>query len=143
MKFSHTLIEEKPEFQSLQLVGSDRDNALKGFWFPLTSARFLPCTKHVKDDILKQINELHLGDAKQEFIRDIFGDDQREETGLIDRINSEDFDNRLESLASKWNAIEEAVTGKNASKFADYFKLRIAEDMKRGMLPSICKAVLR
>ena len=48
------------------------------FLSPLVRSTFLPCKKHVEDDIIRKISELRLNDMKIEVLKDIFGSDKKQ-----------------------------------------------------------------
>ena len=85
--FSHTLLEHNDKIKRVAFVGGDRDKAQQGFLSPLRRCTFLPCKKHVEDDISRKIDDLGLKDIKNEVLLDIFGSDKRKEKGIVDSLD--------------------------------------------------------
>ena len=72
--FACSLAEVNEDFADVKFVGGDRDRALKAFLRFLHSSTFLPCTKHVIDDIRRELTEvLGLASFANQYIEDIFG----------------------------------------------------------------------
>ena len=51
--FSHTLLEHNDKIKRIAFVGGDRDKAQQGFLSPLRRCTFLPCKRHVENDVVK------------------------------------------------------------------------------------------
>ena len=81
--FSHSLLEVNQGFEEIAFVGGDRDQAQKGFLRPLKRSIFLPCKKHVEDDISRKLSDLGNSAMKNEVLRDIFGDERNKEKALL------------------------------------------------------------
>ena len=131
--FIHTLLECNYELERINFVGGDRDKAQSSFLKPLKGCTFLPCKKHVEDDIVRKIADLGLTSVRKEILEDIFGNDFNKEKGIIDSESPEEFVAKVESISSKWDKLEEDITGKDP-KFSQYFQRYIEDDMKNGML---------
>ena len=56
--FSHSLLEVNDKFENISFVGGDQDKARKEFLKPLKRYTFLPCRKHVQDDIVQKLSDL-------------------------------------------------------------------------------------
>ena len=70
--FACTLTEICRKFLDIRFVGGDRDGATRSFLTFLFSATFLPCTKHVVDDIIRECKEvLKLSSVAVKYIVDI------------------------------------------------------------------------
>ena len=132
--FSHTLLEMNEHFEDVAFVGGDRDKAQQGFIKPLKRCKFLPCKKHVEDDISRKLTCLGLGDLKEEVSKDIFGDEKNKEKGIIDSTNDDEFLAKVISVSDKWDDLERMKYPGKEPEFAAYFRKYIEEDMKNGML---------
>ena len=79
--FGHTLIEKQPGMDGVLFIGLDRSKAQEnGLARVFHVSRFLPCTKHVRDNVNAKLTSLQLTEGlKREIIKDIFGDDKRME----------------------------------------------------------------
>ena len=131
--FAHTLLESNYGLERIAFVGRDRDKAQSFFLKPLKGCTFLPCKKHVEDDITRKIADLGLTSIKYELLRDIFGDERKKERGIIDSETTEEFLAKVESVSNKWDKIELDVTGE-MPEFSRYFQRNIQDDMMNGML---------
>ena len=130
--FIHSLLEANYALERLTFLGADRDKAQSSFLIPLKGCTFLPCKKHVEDDITRKIADLRLTSIKNEILEDIFGNEVKKEKGIINSESTDEFMAKVESVSSKWEELEEHL-GKEP-KFAAYFQRHIANDMKNGML---------
>ena len=123
--------------------GGDRDKAQASFLKPLKGCTFLPCKKHVEDDISRKIADLGLNAIKAEILEDIFGCDKKMEKGIIDSERTEEFIAKVESVCTKWDKLETEIVDKSP-QFSAYFRKHIEDDMKTGMLlPTRRRAGLR
>jgi len=130
--FAHTILESNYALERIAFVGGDRDKVQSFFLKPLKGCTFLPCKKHVEDDITRKIADLGLNSIKCELLQDVFGDERKKERGIID-IDTEEFLAKVESVSSKWDKIEQDVTGKTP-EFYRYFQRNIQDEMMNGML---------
>lgn len=131
--FCHALLEIDENVELINYVVGDRDKAQAGFMIPLKGATFLPCKKHVQDDIRK-LTELSLGPHKETIISDIFGNETKKEKGLIDSVSKDDFLEKADVLYSKWDNLEKEVRPGSHPEFSTYFRRHIEEDMATGMI---------
>lgn len=134
--FAHTLLEHNDKIKRIAFVGGDRDKAQQGFLSPLRGCTFLPCKKHVEDDITRKLTDLGLNDMKKEVLKDIFGSDKDQEKGIVDSTCEDEFVAKVISVADKWERLEQSLHPGNEPQFANYFRTCIEEDMKEGMLLS-------
>ena len=141
--FANCLVDQDEELLGVRAIGSDRDAAIdKGLKSVFRSSQFLACKKHVQDNIKSKLTTLGItGQAKNEFLTDIFGCDSDKVLGLVDCLSSEDFDSRLYSLKPKWCKREETARGSKDVKFFEYFQSNIANDMKEKMILKIRRQV--
>jgi hypothetical protein len=117
-------------FEDIVFVGGDRDKAQQGFIKPLKQCKFLPCKKHVEDDISRKLTCLGLGDLKEEVSKDIFGDEKNKEKGIIDSTNDDEFLAKVISVSDKWDDLERMKYPGKEPEFAAYFRKCIEEGME-------------
>ena len=134
--FAHTLLEHNDKIKRIAFVGGDRDKAQQGFLSPLRGCTFLPCKKHVEDDITRKLANLGLNDMKMEVLKDIFGSEKEREKGIVDSISEDEFVAKVLSVADKWERLEKGIHPGKEPQFVQYFRDCIEEDMKEGMLLS-------
>lgn len=82
--FCLALLEITENIQLVNYVGGNRDKVQAGFMIPLKGATFLPCRKHVQDDVARKLTELELSSLKAAILADIFGSETRKEKSLVD-----------------------------------------------------------
>lgn len=128
--FGHSLKELHQEIDGILAIGCDRDRAMiNGAKRVFEIARFVFCTKHVKDDISRKLQQLKLRDEEcTRCLDDIFGNRKKGVEGLIDSESPADFDTKLHHVSGKWN-----------EEFGRYFGSNIATDMKEGMIKCVRK----
>ena len=134
--FSYSLLEVNDKFEDISFVGGDRDKAQKGFLKPLKRSTFLPCKKHVQDDILRKLSDLGNGTMKDEVLKDIFGSDRNKEKGIVDCSSQDEFLAKVIAASDKWDDLERSIHPGKEPEFSAYFRAHIEEDMKDGMLLS-------
>ena len=132
--FCHALLEINENIELVNYVGGDRDKAQAGFLIPLKGATFLPCTKHVQDDVARKLTELELSSLKAAILADIFGSEARKEKGLEDSYSKNDFVQKADPLYWKWDAQEKEVRHGKNPEFSSYFRCHIKEDMLKSMI---------
>ena len=89
--FSHSLLKVNQGFEEFAFVGGDRDQAQNGCLQSLKRSIFLPCKKHVEDDISRKLFDLRKSAMKNEVLRDIFGDERNKEKGIVDCTSRDEF----------------------------------------------------
>ena len=114
--FIPTLLECSYELERVTFVGGDRDKAQASFLKLLKGCTFLPCKKHVEDDITRKIVDLGSSAVRKE----IFGSDSKLEKGIIDSESGEELLAKVESISAKWDKLEEDITKKDP-RFSRYF----------------------
>lgn len=134
--FAPTLLEHNDKIKRTAFVGGDRDKAQQRFLSPLKGCTFLPCKKHVEDDIIRKLSDMGFNDMKMEILKDIFGSDKDKEKGIVDSTDEDQFVVKVISVADKWDGIEQRIHSGKEPKFSKYFRECIQEDMKKGMLLS-------
>ena len=122
-------------------IGLDRSKAQEnGLARAFPVSRFLPCTKHVRDNVNSKLASLQLTEGlKREIMKDIFGDDKRIEKGLIDSNSPEEFDCKLLEAQRRWDSLEVMEKMGADSGFSKYFTTCVADSMREGMITSIRK----
>ena len=139
--FSHSLLEVNQGFEEIAFVGGDRDQAQKGFLKPLKRSIFLPCKKHVEDDISRKLSDLGKSAMKNEVLRDIFGDEKNKEKGIVDSSSRDEFFAKVIAVTDKWDSTEKSNHPDKEPVFSDYFRRNSEEDMKNGMILSVRRSV--
>ncbi|KAK3704120.1 hypothetical protein QZH41_006809 [Actinostola sp. cb2023] len=132
--FIYTLLEQNDKLERVAFVGGDRDKAQQGFTTPLKRCTFLPCKKHVEDDITRKLSDIGLSDIKSEILTDIFGSEKNKEKGIIDSTCEDEFLAKLISATEKWDMLEREKDQRKAPQFSVYFRKHIKDDMRDGML---------
>lgn len=132
--FIYTLLEQNDQLERIAFVGGDRDKAQRGFLLPLKRCTFLPCKKHVEDDIARKLVELGMKDEKDEILMDIFGSERNQQKGLIDSTSEDEYFAKVISVTEKWDTLERKKTPHKAPEFSVYFRRHIEDDMRERML---------
>lgn len=71
--FSYTLLEVNYGFEKVRFIEGDRDKAQKGFLKPLKGVTYLPCKKHLQENMKAKMQSLQLsGTEKNNYV---FGND--------------------------------------------------------------------
>jgi hypothetical protein len=102
----HQVLILNPNLRNIQAIGTDGEQALVNA-FP--NSIFLRCIKHFTDNIITKLRDLNFDAATmQEIIADIVGVESADERqlGLVDAVDSLDFDVKLASLEMRWNKLE-------------------------------------
>ena len=102
---------------------------------------FLPCKKHVEDDISRKLSDLGSGAMKDEVLKDIFGDEKNKEKGIVDRMSQDEFLAKVLAVTEKWDVLEKSNHPDKELTFSEYFRSNIEEDMKNGMLLPVRRKV--
>ena len=139
--FCYSLLEINEGFEGISFLGGDRDKAQQGFRKPLMRSIFLPCKKHVEDDISRKLSDLGSGAMKDEVLKDIFGDDKNKEKGIVDSMSQDEFLAKVIAVTEKWDVLEKSNHPDKEPTFSEYFRANIEEDMKNGMLLSVRRNV--
>lgn len=85
------------------VIGSDRFKGYaNGFASVCPVARVIVCKKHAEDDVDRKLTSLGItGEARNQFMKDIFGSEVTKDRGLIDCLSAEEFDSKLLHLKPK------------------------------------------
>ena len=75
---------------------------------PLKRAIFLQYKKHVEDDISRKLTDLGNGAMKDEVLKDIFGNDNNKEKGIVDSMSQDEFFAKVIVVTDKWDALEKS-----------------------------------
>lgn len=142
LNFGHTLIEKQPELDGILFIGLNRSRAQEnGLSRLFRVSRFLPCTKHVQDNVKTKLAILQLSEGlEREIMKDIFGDEKRMERGLIDSKSPEEFDCKLLEAQRRWDSLECMEKMFAEPAFSKYFNSCVAESMREGIITSVRKA---
>ena len=132
--FIYTLLEQNDQLERIAFLGGDRDKAQRGFLMPLKRCTFLPCKKHVADDIARKLVKLEMKDKKEEILTDIFGCEKTRQKGLIDSTSAVEYLAKVLSVTEKWDALERSKKPHKMPAFSVYFCKHIEDDMQDGML---------
>ena len=125
--FAATLAEINFNITKCKFIGGDRDGAQQYFLRLFPEATFLPCTKHVEDDISRKMKEMNIPKSvADKYIQDIFGSVKLKKKGLIDAKDASVFGRQLEKVSEQWD-----------DDFKDYFVKNIKCDMEKGMLMNV------
>ena len=124
-------MEHNDKIKRIAFVGSDQDKAQQGFLSPLRGCTFLPCKKHVEDDITRKLNDLGLNGMKMEVLKDIFGSDKDQEKGIVDSTCEDEFVAKVINAADKWERLEQSLHPGKEPQFAKYFRACIEEDKEK------------
>lgn len=138
--FFSTLVALEEQIKHVLFFGTDGEQALinaatKNFEY----ATGLHCFLHAMDNIRQYLRGNGLQSIEKDITADIFGkhEGQRYQMGLVDAIDDEDFDQKLESFIDKWATREISVTNSEAKPiFPDWFKKNYADVVKKSMLAS-------
>ena len=106
--FASSLVSKRPELVQLQCFGTDGEAALvKAFSAVFTKAVHLRCFLHFRQNIEHKLQEFGVSSAViKEYRRDIFGDPQSLQVGLVDVSSKSELESKLASLEKKWNDLE-------------------------------------
>ena len=106
--FASSLVSKKPELAELQCFGTDGESALvKAFSAVFTKAMHLRCFLHFRQNIEHKLQELGVSSSViKEYRKDIFGDPQCLQLGLVDASTKSELKKKINSLEKKWNNLE-------------------------------------
>lgn len=102
------MVSKRPELAHLQCFGTDGEIALvNAFSAVFTKAIHLRCFLHFRQNIERKLQSLGVSCAViKEYRKDIFGDPQCLQFGLVDVSTKLELKNKLNSLEKKWNDLE-------------------------------------
>ena len=110
--FSSTLVGLRRELQALQAFGTDGEKALSdAFSHEFHYALHLTCFIHCRQNIKRELQDLDFSEtARTEILKDIFGhkDGNTFSEGLVDSIDEDDFDSKLEVAKAHWVELEKS-----------------------------------
>ena len=101
-----------------------------GFKRNVPYATFLRCFIHYKKNIEEHLENRRFGkELKKLFLDEIFGlqNSDKKLCGLVDCSSEEEFDQKLSTLESVWNAREDNVSEKSFHKWFITEKVNILE----------------
>ena len=83
----------------------------------------MPCIKHIKDDIRREMDKLNCPLDADEVINDIFGNERLQLRGLADSKTTEEFREKVYQRQGLWG-----------EEFHHYFNVFLSDDICHGML---------
>lgn len=140
--FFFTLIKLQPKFVNIVAVGTDGEQALvKAIQVAFHGKVIqLQCFIHMKDNIRCYLTEILLPEStREDIVRDIFGHQQGTLyfKGVLDAISSDDFDQRLACIRSKWDTLELSIHPERDPKIYNWLVRNEADFMKSSMIASV------
>ena len=140
--FFSTLLKLEPKLSTLRAIGADGEQALVKDATAVFSGNLihLRCFIHMKDNIFRKLTDmLILQSSRDAVIKDIFGAQQGTVyiQGLLDAVDTYDFDQKLSMLESKWNEMERSIHPHRAPCFHDWLVRNEIEVMKSSMIASV------
>ena len=115
--FSSTLVGLRRELQALRAFGTDGEKALSdAFSHEFRYALHLTCFNHCRQNIKRELQELDFSEtARIETLKDIFGhkDGNTFSEGLVDSMDEDDFDSKLEVAKAHWAELEKSDGAKS------------------------------
>ena len=123
--FASTLIGCKRELAKVMAFGTDGDKALiEAFVHNFPYAIQLRCFIHFKRNVEEKLKSFGIPSKEaDEFIADIFGKrvGNTFQTGLVESISTEEFDEKLLLLKDTWSAREHPYAPSSGPRFNHYF----------------------
>ena len=127
------LIKMYPGFKnSLQVIGLDCEKSISNeTCIAFTSAILLLYTKHVEDNVRRNMPNVISEKKKEEILANIFGTKVK---GLLDALDIDEFNAKLADLYTKWDCEE------NLSSFTRYFQHHKENDLTYHVMAGEVKA---
>ena len=137
--FAQTLQEVNNNIGDILAIRSDRFKVYSnGFASVCPVAWVIVCKKHAEDDVDRKLTSLGInGEARDNFMRDIFGRESTKEKGLIDSLSEVEFDSKLMKPRPKWEKREIEACSTSKPEFVHYFDVYVAQEMKEKMILSV------
>ena len=138
--FASSLIGLNRQLEGVRVIGTDGERALSNaLTHEFRFAQHLTCFIHVRRNIKNKINECNLPSRlANTILNDVFG--QRlgsvYQEGLVDSVNSDDYDNKLQAVIGSWRNAELQSTS-DIEKFIDWFMANKPQAIRQTMLRSI------
>ena len=103
-----SLVSRKPELVQLQCFGTDGEAALvNAFSAIFTKALHLRCFLHFRQNFERKLQQLGVSAVvNKEYQKDIFGDPQSLQLGLVDVVSNAELKSKFTSLQNRWNNLE-------------------------------------
>ena len=143
--FFSTFVNANKQLRHVLAVGSDGDEALvQALSHNFSFAQQLRCFYHFEKNVREKLRSLAIpSKVIDEFVYDIFGHrhGQTMEEGLVDCVSIADFNSKLDTLETVWNAREDPYCGKGGPQFYRYFKQHKAPVIRHNMLRCYREAV--
>ena len=136
--FASTLISLCPSLRSIKAFGSDGETQLyQAFQMQLPEAIHLRCFRHFRANLVSKLTSLGLpSDVINQYMKDVFGKTTEgvHEVGLVDMMNEEEFEQRIEALHETWDQREMSVAPHRSPMFFNWFAKEKSSDLKSSML---------
>jgi len=106
--FASSMVSRKPELVNLQCFGTDGEAALvNAFSAVFSKALHLRCFLHFRQNIERKLQELGVSSVIiKEYKKDIFGDPEYLQLGLVDTASKSELESKLANLQNRWNKLE-------------------------------------
>jgi len=126
------------ELNSDQIViGSDGDKAIhKAVETVFPDSTHLYCTRHVRDNIERQLIKYRVSQAERQTLMDfIFHSSE----SLIQSATEEEFDERLDELRERWRAIQtrDNTRSTDATNFYDWFNRHQVNTFRNHLIAAV------
>ena len=117
-------------------IGSDGDSKIFNRMkeqFPAST--WVLCKKHMEDNVRQKLTSLGITDKNQElFVSDVFGDAERQKSGLVDSSSCAHCDDRLQALKDRWDEKELSIRNEEGAQFHSWFLKYKSDEIKEKML---------
>ncbi len=140
--FFSSLLKLEPKLSNVVAFGTDGEQAI----VKAVKATFhdkiihLRCFIHMKDIIRRKLTDLLLPEqVREEIVRDIFGTQQGTVyvKGILDTLDSADFDQRLTRLKAKWDDMEKSVHPHDDPQVHQWILDNLSSVMKDSMIAPV------
>ena len=138
--FASTIIGQQPALERVRVIGKNGEKPLiKAFKHEFGFSLHLTCFIHVRRNVKEKIREYNIGDELSvEIVDDIFGKKLGAVyiEGLVDAYDTEDFDEKLEKVITKWRNVSQPSCA-DIEGFINWFRVSKAPVVQESMLRSI------
>lgn len=133
--FASTLVGMNRELEKVQAFGTDGEKALgDAFHHEFSKGAHLLCSIHFRRNIKQKLADMNISEpTRSDLLVQVCGSQQGDTRyeGLLDALNSSDYDMKLKLLREKWK------TSEAASHFIDWLDKYKSGDMKRSMIGDV------
>ena len=126
----------QPALRNVLSIGSDGDSKIfNGMKEQFPASTWVLCKKHVGDNVRRKLTSRGITDKNQElFVSDIFGDAERQKSGLVDSSSCAHFDDRVQALKERWDEKELSIRNVEGAQFHSWFLKYKSDEIKEKML---------